>query len=78
MTIFKIVAVIILGGVIIVTLIAYFYPTRLTTRDGAFRYNLAGFVVFVWPLSLLVLLLWSLTWPARKLVESGSRQYGHN
>lgn len=55
-------------GVIIVTLIAAFKPSKLMTDSKNFRYSVALLVIVGWPLSILYFLGWLLILPARSLV----------
>jgi hypothetical protein len=58
----------ILIGASIITILARVDSTKLIRPDMSFRYDVAILVIFLWPLSFLVLLIWLLTWPARRLI----------
>ena len=62
-------AVLVVIGVIVVTVLAASAPRRLATLDGHFRYDLATALIFGWWLSVIWLVIWALSWPARKLVS---------
>lgn len=56
-------------GVIVITVLAAFSPKRLTDDKGQFRYDVATILIFFWWLSIVWLVVWCFSWPARKLVS---------
>lgn len=58
-------------GVVITTVIAAIKPKKFLNESKNFRYGLAIVVIVGYPLSVLLFLIWALTWLPRYFVRRG-------